>query len=61
MVYKIFFAPNSPIFKKSLDEERKQSARQLQSFMLYKQTQKALTLQKQETMMFFELKYDNQD
>ena len=36
---KNFFAPNSPIFRKSLDEERKQMARQLQSVMLYKKTQ----------------------
>ena len=36
---KNFFAPNSPIFHKSLDEGRKQMARQLQSVMLYKQTQ----------------------
>ena len=31
MVCKIFFAPNYQMFQKSLDEERKQIARQLQA------------------------------
>ena len=36
------FAPNFPISRKSLEEGRKQTARQLQSVMLYKQTQEVL-------------------
>ena len=39
---KYFFAPNSLIFHKSLDERRQQVARQLQDVMLYKQTQKKI-------------------
>ena len=41
MVCELFFAPNFPIFQKSLDKERKQLARQLQTAMLYKQMQRA--------------------
>ena len=41
MVCKMFFAQNSTIFRKSLDEERKQISKELQSFMLYKQKQKS--------------------
>ena len=44
MVSKILFAPNSPIFRKSLDEGKKKLSRQLQDVMLYKQTQKSSNL-----------------
>ena len=40
MVCKIFFAPNLPIFRKSLNEERKKVANLMQNVVLYKPTKK---------------------
>ena len=38
---KYFFAPNFPIFRKSCKEEEDGENRQMQSVLLFKQTQKA--------------------
>ena len=40
MVCKIFFAPISPIFQKSCGEEEDDKNRQIQSVLLFNQTQK---------------------
>ena len=40
MVCKIFFAPISPVFQKSCGEEEDDKNRQMQSVLLFNQTQK---------------------